>query len=148
MCAARKEPVHSTVAAQEVRFQRPAMSSISCPRQQHHTCIHRCAGVVFMQVIGLIMQMDLDVQLQRCLNTEAYSRAKEVRARRSKVCVHDLGTSRGSCGCWLGEAVMCHGQPGAELCAAWQGRELRCAGSQQGSLPANMLQSLSPSDAR
>lgn len=49
---------------------------------------------VTLQVIGLIMQMDLDVQLQRCLNTEAYSRAKDVRARRSKVC--DQGEMRGA----------------------------------------------------
>ena len=64
--------------------------------QHPHICVpSKCMNVfVTLQVIGLIMQMDLDVQLQRCLNTEAYSRAKDVRARRSKVC--DQGEMRGA----------------------------------------------------
>lgn len=57
-----------------------------------------------MQVIGLIMQMDLDVQLQRCLNTEAYSRAKDVRTRRSKVC--DRGEMRGAWQWYQAKATM------------------------------------------
>jgi len=37
------------------------------------------------EVVYLIFQMDLDTQLQRCLNYEAYQEAKEVRSKRQRV---------------------------------------------------------------
>lgn len=41
--------------------------------------------------VYLIFQMDLDTQLQRCLNYEAYDDAQEVRKKRQRV--SDLGSS-------------------------------------------------------
>jgi hypothetical protein len=49
-------------------------------------CLHATLqGPILTQTVYLMFQLDLDVQLQRCLNTEAYSKAQEIRAKRVKV---------------------------------------------------------------
>lgn len=43
------------------------------------------SSLVTEEAIGLILQLDCDIQLQRCLNNTAYDKAKEIRAKRTKL---------------------------------------------------------------
>lgn len=56
--------------------------------------------------VYLIFQMDLDTQLQRCLNYEAYDDAQEVRKKRQRVSKRCLparivNTKQGTLALWL-----------------------------------------------